>query len=639
MPYGYSNTQGSRQAASRGQIKPVSHLRRGASAAGTTYTPPALGQGQTPWGGGYAITPGGPNPWGGGVQPPNSGGAPLKPPATRTPGTPHQPAAQPHQQPNPYQGIPTTEEFLRGGKEPPFSQLTEEEQRRRMTSGNIASVGGMPPGYLGPPVEAPPGYAAGPGANPGGNIASVGGMPPGYIGPPVQRPPGYAAGPGANQGGNIISQGELPPPGGPRPPGFAAGPPGAYLGPPVQQPGGLPISQGGGGGGPFAGGAPAQLPGGPPPPGYLGPPVQAPPGSGGNPGQGQGDAQQISQMLASGQLSQEEHDRIQGQIENRGMPGYDARGVSVGGANAGGWPTEKPAGNVAPFDPLWFSGGGPSAGESGFGVSMPDSGGGGPVLPGQSGFRVSDHPQAPPQSPAPAPPQPQYSAPPSLPPAGYPGGTYEPEYQNEYREEVLNNSLNATDPFENLFGNLFGGQGSQYVGPPEEYERPPSYKGYVEPPPGFIGPPVSAGDTGQGGQGDQGGNGDFGFIGPRIPTGDVLNGQQTQQLINDAIGGNIATQQGGLRDAANRFAGRGVSAGSPAMEGVANRLNLNTILGNTQARTQIPIDVAQLNAQHSIEAMGENAKQRGLDIGAFTSLSNANTNALTPLLSALVSLA
>lgn len=127
-------------------------------------------------------------------------------------------------------------------------------------------------------------------------------------------------------------------------------------------------------------------------------------------------------------------------------------------------------------------------------------------------------------------------------------------------------------------------------------------------------------------------------IGPQIPVNDVVSGQQQNQMLNSAIGANAAQRQTGMRDARRDMGARGFTSESPAMQATSNRLGLNEALANTQARVDIPIQAAQQNAQHRLQAMQANQGQRAQDIQNFIGLENAQTNRISPLLSALVGL-
>lgn len=127
-------------------------------------------------------------------------------------------------------------------------------------------------------------------------------------------------------------------------------------------------------------------------------------------------------------------------------------------------------------------------------------------------------------------------------------------------------------------------------------------------------------------------------IGPQIPVNDVVSGQQQQQMLNSAIGANAAQRQTGMRDAMNNLGGRGFSSESPALQATSNRLGLNEALANTQARVDIPMQAARQNADYRLQAMQANMGQRNQDLQNFVGLENAQTNRISPLLSALVGL-
>lgn len=126
--------------------------------------------------------------------------------------------------------------------------------------------------------------------------------------------------------------------------------------------------------------------------------------------------------------------------------------------------------------------------------------------------------------------------------------------------------------------------------------------------------------------------------GPQIPVGDVITGQQQNQMLNSAIGANANQRQSAMRDAMQNFGSRGFTSESPALQGTSNRLGLNEALANTQARVDIPMRAAQTNAAHRLQAMQANQAQRSSDIQNMLGVENAATGRISPLLSSLVAM-
>lgn len=123
---------------------------------------------------------------------------------------------------------------------------------------------------------------------------------------------------------------------------------------------------------------------------------------------------------------------------------------------------------------------------------------------------------------------------------------------------------------------------------------------------------------------------------PQIPVTPFLSDQQGNQLLNQALGANASQHAGAIQRGRESLASRGFSSNSPALQSISAQADMNRALADTAARTNIPISVARQNADYMLQAMGENARQRGLDISTYTALQNAQTGLLSPLLSALV---
>lgn len=126
--------------------------------------------------------------------------------------------------------------------------------------------------------------------------------------------------------------------------------------------------------------------------------------------------------------------------------------------------------------------------------------------------------------------------------------------------------------------------------------------------------------------------------GPQIPVNDLISGQQRDQMLNSAIGANANQRQSSMRDAQANLGSRGFTNESPALQATSNRLGLNEALANTQARVDIPLQTARMNADHRLQSMQANLGQRNADVQNFTALENAQTGRISPLLSALVGL-
>lgn len=123
---------------------------------------------------------------------------------------------------------------------------------------------------------------------------------------------------------------------------------------------------------------------------------------------------------------------------------------------------------------------------------------------------------------------------------------------------------------------------------------------------------------------------------PQIPVENIITARQQQQLLNNALAQNTTAYQSQLQQARESMAGRGLAPTSPAMQDINARAALNRSLADVAAMTNIPISTQQANAEYMLQALMENAKQRGLDISTFSALINAQTGLLSPLLGAIV---
>jgi hypothetical protein len=107
----------------------------------------------------------------------------------------------------------------------------------------------------------------------------------------------------------------------------------------------------------------------------------------------------------------------------------------------------------------------------------------------------------------------------------------------------------------------------------------------------------------------------------------LISGQQQDQMLNNAFAGNAQTAATQMRNAQSGFGGRGWSPTSPALRSFGNRVAYNQMGADTQARTQIPLQVAQTNGNYGLQA-GQ------LGVSQY----NARTGAIAPLLGSLASL-
>jgi hypothetical protein len=115
---------------------------------------------------------------------------------------------------------------------------------------------------------------------------------------------------------------------------------------------------------------------------------------------------------------------------------------------------------------------------------------------------------------------------------------------------------------------------------------------------------------------------------PGLPSSNVLDGGQTQQLVNSTVAGNDQTAATNIRNSQASLAGRGFGANSPLQMALAGQQQASAMGQNAQARSQIPINVAQLNAQQGL-GVGNLANQQYL--GQLDAMNRRNTSIFAAL--------
>jgi hypothetical protein len=115
---------------------------------------------------------------------------------------------------------------------------------------------------------------------------------------------------------------------------------------------------------------------------------------------------------------------------------------------------------------------------------------------------------------------------------------------------------------------------------------------------------------------------------PGLPSSQVLSGDQTQQLVNSTVAGNDQTAATNIRNSNASLAGRGFGANSPLQMALAGQQQASAMGQNAQARSQIPINVAQLNAQQGL-GVGNLANQQYL--GQLDAMNRRNTSIFAAL--------
>lgn len=124
----------------------------------------------------------------------------------------------------------------------------------------------------------------------------------------------------------------------------------------------------------------------------------------------------------------------------------------------------------------------------------------------------------------------------------------------------------------------------------------------------------------------------------QIGMGPVISGQQQNQMLNSALAGNAQSAAGAMQNAQTSFGSRGWAPTSPALRSYQNRIGMNQMLADTQARTQIPMQAAQTNANYALQAQQGNLAAQNQRLGALSSYYNSQSNMMSPILSALVSM-
>lgn len=124
----------------------------------------------------------------------------------------------------------------------------------------------------------------------------------------------------------------------------------------------------------------------------------------------------------------------------------------------------------------------------------------------------------------------------------------------------------------------------------------------------------------------------------QISTGPLVSDRQQSQMLNSALAGNAQAAAQATRNAQTSFGARGWSPSSPALRSYQNRIGMNQMLADTQARTQIPLQAAKTNADYSLQAQQGNLAAQNQRLGALSGFYNSQSNMLSPILSALVSM-
>ncbi|MBA4019208.1 MAG: hypothetical protein C0483_18740 [Pirellula sp.] len=83
---------------------------------------------------------------------------------------------------------------------------------------------------------------------------------------------------------------------------------------------------------------------------------------------------------------------------------------------------------------------------------------------------------------------------------------------------------------------------------------------------------------------------------PTINAGPIYTPQQTQQQVNQAVGGNDSRFAGLMRSLQSRFGASGFSPNSAAFQALAAQLGVQNTAANADVRTSLPFDVASGNA-------------------------------------------
>ena len=89
---------------------------------------------------------------------------------------------------------------------------------------------------------------------------------------------------------------------------------------------------------------------------------------------------------------------------------------------------------------------------------------------------------------------------------------------------------------------------------------------------------------------------------PTVNAGPIYTPQQTQQQVNQAVGGNDARYAGLVRQLQSRFGAAGVSPNSAAMQSLIATLGARNSADNADIRTSLPFETASGNAAHLLNS-------------------------------------
>lgn len=124
----------------------------------------------------------------------------------------------------------------------------------------------------------------------------------------------------------------------------------------------------------------------------------------------------------------------------------------------------------------------------------------------------------------------------------------------------------------------------------------------------------------------------FPNIAQTLPLSPTINPLQERQLINQAVSANEADYGRAILDAREGLGNRGWSPNSPAISDFIGRADLNRAMANTQARTNIPIDIAKMNRENLIAQLQANTGAAGVNVGAYSAQNRARTDYLDALM-------
>lgn len=124
-----------------------------------------------------------------------------------------------------------------------------------------------------------------------------------------------------------------------------------------------------------------------------------------------------------------------------------------------------------------------------------------------------------------------------------------------------------------------------------------------------------------------------------MPRGPLVNAQQQQQMLNSALAGNAASASQQRNAAQGSMASRGWSPSSPALGRQNNLIDYQRMNADTQARTQIPLQVAQANGQYGLQSAQAAQQAQNQYLGALSGYYGAQSGFLSPILSALAGFA